>query len=92
MNKFILPLRGLTAGTAIGGLIVLGLSVSSAFGADTSQRVQEATIGQQDRSLSVDRSSFEGYENSDYLRDMDAIARGTYIAPLESDSTESEDE
>ena len=66
---------------------LIGLAV-----ADDSSRVYDATIGQQDRSLTVSPEEYEGYDNSDFLRDMDAIARGTYIAPVEPDSEEAEDE
>jgi len=71
-------------------IVVLWKLVGFVQGAET-QRVQEATIGQQDRTLRPDYE-YEGYDNSDFLRDMDAIARGTYIAPLEPDSEEAEDE
>ena len=49
--------------------------IQKASAAPPTVRVQEATIGQQDRSLTVDPSRFKGYDNSDFLRDMEEIRR-----------------
>jgi hypothetical protein len=81
---------GTTCGLAI--IVLLYSFVGLVFAAPPTQRVQEATIGQQDRTLGVDWDEYEGYDNSDFLRDMDAIARGTYIEPMEADSEEVGDE
>jgi len=59
--------------------LLLGL-MNLALSAPPVVLTQEATIGQQDRSLHVE---VEPYDNSDFLRDMDAIARGTFVEPLE---------
>lgn len=64
--------------TFIAGLfLILSIMVliKKASAAPPTVRVQEATIGQQDRSLTVDPSRFEGYDNSDFLRDMEEIRR-----------------
>ncbi len=54
-----------------------------AFAAPPVVLTQEATIGQQDRSLHVESAP---YDNSDFLNDMDAIARGTYVESLEPEA------
>ena len=76
-------MRGILTGALL-TMVLFGLlpsTVDVLFAADKTQRVRDARLGEQDRSLAPDPSRFEGYDNSDFLRDMDDIARGTYIEP-----------
>lgn len=65
-------------------LIVNGImAIAEAAEPTQSQRVQEATIGQQDRSLRV---YVREYDNSRFLDDMDAIARSADFSRSSSSS------
>ena len=82
----------LSTGITIVVFTLLFLLAKAIYAAEPTQRVQEATRGQQDRTGRVDEDEYEGYDNSDFLRDMDQIARGTYIDGKREGSGEAEGE
>ena len=64
------------SGITILVLILNLLFVDDAKGAPPYTTTREATIGQQDRTVTA--TDIPKYDNSDFLRDMDNIAAGNY--------------
>lgn len=83
---------GAIKGAIIGlvGMLIFFVLLDVAFGDETS-RVYDATIGQQDRSLSPDSSKIKGYDNSSFIRDMEAIRGGYYVDPNPSNTPDPTD-
>ncbi len=94
MGKIFALIKGLATGAllAIAGYAALMLlqnwvRAGEALGSPPYTTTREATIGQQDRTVTA--RGLSEYDNSEFLRDMDAINRGDYTwGPLAEESEE----
>ncbi len=66
-------------------ILMQWIFLDDAEGSPPYTTTRPARLGEQDRTVTAET---KGYDNSDFLRDMDEIARGTYIYTWEPEEAE----